>query len=97
MPCPKCENKVTKRTEEDKKAIITRLNRISGQINGIKGMVESDRYCDDILIQIAAIDKSIKSLASLILEKHLHSCVISAIKGGDESSLDEIVSLFKRF
>jgi CsoR family transcriptional regulator, copper-sensing transcriptional repressor len=60
-------------------------------------MVDEDRYCDDILIQLAAIDKSVKSLANVILENHMHSCVIDNIKNGNYEVIDEVVDLFKRF
>lgn len=89
--------KTTKRSEENKKDLQIRLNRIVGQVEGIKKMVEDDRYCADILIQLAAIDKSIKSLSSIILEYHMHSCLVDAIKSGDEAKIDEVVDLFKRF
>lgn len=87
----------TKRSAEIKKDLQIRLNRILGQVEGIKKMVEDDRYCADVLIQLAAIDKSIKSLSSIILEYHMHSCVTDAIKSGDESKIDEVIDLFKRF
>ena len=96
MECENCK-RVKERDLEEKKLINNRLNRINGQINGIKKMVEEDRYCDDILIQLSAIDKSIKSLANVILESHLHSCVLENIKKGNTQVLDEIVDLFKRF
>lgn len=95
MDC--CNNKTTIRNDEDKKAIITRLNKIEGQIRGIRNMINEDRYCDDVLIQLSAIDKSIKSLANLILEKHMKSCVKENILNGNDTVLDEIVDLFKRF
>lgn len=95
MDC--CSNKTTLRSDDDKKTIISRLNRIEGQIRGISNMINDDRYCDDILIQLSAIDKSIKSLANLILEKHMKSCVKENILNGDDTVLDEIVDLFKRF
>ena len=98
MGCSNCENtKQTKRNEEDKKTLISRINRLSGQMTGVKKMIEDDRYCGDILIQLSAIDKSIKSLASLILNKHMHSCVVKSIKEGDETTIDEVAELFKRF
>ncbi|MCI9182327.1 MAG: metal-sensing transcriptional repressor [Acholeplasmatales bacterium] len=87
----------TYRTEEEKRSITNRLNRIEGQIRGINRMILEDRYCDEILIQLSAIDKSIKSLANCILEKHMKSCVKENIIKGNESVLDEIVDLFKRF
>lgn len=92
-----CEAKVKNRSIEEKKVITTRLNKIIGQMNGIKNMVEEDRYCDDILIQLSAIDKSIKSLANLILDNHMHTCLIENIKEDNYEVIDEIVDLFKRF
>ena len=91
-----CEKKKI-RSEEDKKALINRINRITGQMNGVKRMIEEDRYCDDVLIQLAAIEKSIKSLATVILEDHMKTCLVSSIQNGDTSVVDEIVDLFKRF
>lgn len=95
--CNKENNKIKIRTEDEKKAIITRINKITGQMNGIKEMILNDRYCDDVLIQLSAIDKSIKSLANLILDKHMHSCLIENIQSGNLEVIDEIVDLFKRF
>ena len=92
-----CEEKKVIRSEEDKKNLINRINRILGQVDGVKKMIENDRYCPDILIQLASIEKSIKSLSSIILDNHMHSCVIKGIKEGDESKIDEIIDLFRRF
>ena len=93
-----CGNQRKKlRPVEEKRAIENRLSRIGGQINGIKAMVEEDRYCGDILIQLAAIDKSVKSLAGVLLERHLHSCLVEDIQNGKSESVDEIIELFKRF
>ncbi len=97
MACKNCNENKTIRSEEDKKKLISRLNRISGQIEGIKKMVDDDRYCADILIQLSAADKAIKSLASIVLDNHMHSCVVNSIKEGDSSKVDEIVDLFRRF
>lgn len=85
------------RSGEEKKRIVSRINRIAGQLNGIKKMVEEDRYCDDVLIQLSAVDKSVKSLANLILEDHMHSCLIENIERGNYEVVDEIVDLFRRF
>ena len=95
--CCNRETRTTVRTEEEKKAIQTRLNRIAGQIGGIGRMVEEDRYCDDILIQLSAVDKAVKSLASYILDAHVHGCLIRDIREGKTEVVDEIVDLFKRF
>lgn len=95
MECKNCLKK--ERTESEKKLIDNHLNRIIGQLNGIKKMVEDDRYCNDILIQIAAIDKSVKGLAYKVLDEHLHTCVVDSIKKGDTQVVDEILELFERF
>ncbi len=94
MEC--CNHKITIRDEEEKKNLLNRIARINGQINGIKNMIEENRYCEDILIQLVAIEKAIKSLQSLILERHLKTCVSKAIKEGDEEIINEVIELFKR-
>lgn len=96
MECCKPEKK-TYRSEEDRKVLTNRLNRIEGQIRGIVNMIQDDRYCDEILIQLSAIDKSIKSFANLMLDKHIKTCVKENILIGNDDVLDEIVDLFKRF
>lgn len=92
-----CCNKKTKRSLEEKKLITNRLNRISGQINGINKMVENDAYCNDILVQLTAVKNSVKSLSTYILENHLYTCVPKDLENGDFDTIDELISLFKRF
>ncbi len=92
-----CCNKKTKRGPDEKKLIINRLNRISGQINGITKMVENDAYCNDVLVQLSAVKNSVKSLSSHILENHLYTCVTRDLENGDLDAIDELISLFKRF
>ena len=89
--------KTKNRSKDEKDLITTRINKIVGQLNGVKKMIEEDRYCDDVLIQLSAIDKSVKSLANLILDNHMHSCLIENIKNGNYEVVDEIVDLFWRF
>lgn len=89
--------KKTYRTEDEKRQLIHRLNRISGQVEGIKRMIEDDRYCDDILTQLSAIDKAVKSLSSLILEKHLYSCIKKEVAEGNLEVVDEVMQLFRRY
>lgn len=89
--------KKTKRSDEDKNKLVTRINKLIGQMNGIKKMIEDDRYCDDILIQLSAIDKSIKSLANVILDNHMHTCLIENIENGNYEVINKIIDLFKRF
>ena len=93
----KCCNKITKRSAEEKKLIINRLNRIAGQVNGITKMVENDVYCNDILVQLSAVKNSVKSLSTHILENHLYMCVPEALENGELDTIDELISLFKRF
>ena len=87
--------KKTKRNEEEKKQLLIRINRIDGQLAGIKKMIEEDKYCNDILIQIVAAEKSLKSLANLMFENHIYRCISDDIKS--EEIIDELTSLFKRF
>ena len=89
------KKKSTPRDEESKKAIVSRINKIVGQMNGVKKMIEEDRYCDDVLIQLSAIDKSIKSLANIILDDHMHSCLIENIKNGIVEKITAAVDTVK--
>ena len=92
-----CCKKKTKRGADEKKLIINRLNRIGGQINGISKMIENDAYCNDILVQLSAVKNSVKSLSTHILENHLYMCVPEALENGELDTIDELISLFKRF
>lgn len=95
--CPHCErNKKNPRDESLINNLNKRLNRISGQINGINKMINDNRYCNDILIQLAAIEKALKEVGYIILQDHLHSCVVDDIKNNDFSSLDESIKIFKK-
>lgn len=92
-----CEIKSKIRAEEDKKILYSRLNKLEGQIRGIKKMIEEDRYCNDILIQLSAVNNAVKSTANLILENHMKTCVVENIQAGNEDVIGEILQLFKRF
>lgn len=89
--------KKTKRNTEEKKQLLNRINRISGQVTGIKKMLEDDDYCNDILIQIIAAEKSLKSLANIMFENHIYRCVSNDLEKGNMEVIDELTSLFKRF
>lgn len=91
------ENKKTCRSEAEKKELTVRLAKLSGQINGIKKMVEEDRYCTDILIQLSAVDKAIKSLANVMINRHIHTCLVRDIKLDKEDTVDELFDLIKMF
>ena len=97
MENKKCCDKKTPRTENEKKLLNNRLNRIEGQIKGVKKMISEDAYCNDVLVQLSAIENSVKSLSNLMLEKHLYTCIACDLENGKIDTIDEIVSLFKRF
>lgn len=92
-----CTARTKIRTAEEKHTLEARINRIIGQLNGIKNMINENRYCDDILIQLSAVDKSVKSLANVILDTHMRTCIVENIKADKLDVIDEIVDLFKRF
>lgn len=77
--------------ESVKKNLTTRLNRIEGQIRGIKGMIDKDVYCDDVITQISATQSALNSVASILLEGHLKGCVVNRLTEGDDEILDELV------
>ena len=77
--------------EHVKKNLTVRLNRIEGQIRGIKGMVEKDVYCDDIITQISATQSALNSVAKILLEGHLKGCVVDRLAEGDGEVLDELL------
>ena len=93
--CNKTKNKP--RTESEKKALRSRVNRIAGQLTGINKMIDEDRYCDDVLTQLSAIDKAVRSLMTIILEDHMRTCITENILNGNGDAVDEVVELFRRF
>ena len=91
--CPHCESchKTKARTDGEYKKLINRLNRISGQINGIKKMVENSAYCTDILVQVAAANAALNSFSKELLAEHIRTCVADNIKNGNNEVIDELV------
>ena len=88
--------KMTNRNEEEKKKLINRLNRIEGQIRGIRGMIEKDAYCNDILIQSAAASAAINAFNKELLCSHIKNCVTRDIRNGDDQVIDELMeTLYK--
>ncbi|GEK29857.1 hypothetical protein KZO01_01660 [Kurthia zopfii] len=85
------EERKSHHPEHVKKNLTTRLNRIEGQIRGIKGMVENDVYCDDIITQLSATQSALNSVAKVLFEGHLKGCVKTRLAEGDEEILDELV------
>lgn len=93
--CPACA-KMTVRTDEQKKKLMNRLNRLEGQVRGVKKMIENDAYCNDILIQSAAIAAAVDAFSREVLRAHLHSCVIRDIREGRDEVADELMETLER-
>ena len=91
-----CSCKTKERSEQEYKDLIHRLNRIEGQVRGIKGMVEKDAYCTDILVQSAAVNAALSSFNRVLLENHIKSCVIRDIREGKEETVDELLVTLKK-
>lgn len=83
--------KKTERAEKDKKKLVNRLSRIEGQIRGIKKMIENDAYCNDVLIQSAAVGAAINAFNRELLSNHIHSCVVRDIREGKDEVVDELM------
>ena len=92
--CPQC--KKDPRSEELVMNIQTRLKKISGQINGVSKMIDENRYCGDVLIQIAAIESALKEVGYIVLKDHMLTCVTDDIKNDDFSSLEEAIEITKK-
>lgn len=93
--CPCCQ-KTTLRTEEERKKLIHRLNRIEGQIRGIKKMVERNAYCPDILIQSAAVNAAINSFNKNLISNHLRNCVSRDLQAGKTEVIDELAAVLQK-
>jgi DNA-binding FrmR family transcriptional regulator len=98
-----CENnninaKMVPRTEEEIESIIKRLKRIEGQVRGVQKMVEDNRYCIDVLVQISAIQAALNKVGLNLLERHVNHCVSKAIREGNgEESIRELMDVIKQF
>lgn len=95
--CCCCEEmRHTARGEEERKALMNRLNRIEGQIRGIKKMLENDAYCIDILTQVAAANAAMNSVSKLLLSQHIKNCVVKDVQEGSSEKLDELVKTLEK-
>ncbi|MEG0014985.1 MAG: metal-sensing transcriptional repressor [Gordonibacter sp.] len=74
-----------------------RLNRAIGQLNGVKAMIDDNRYCGDVLTQLAAAESAVRSVSALVLQNHLETCVSDQIMQGEKGSIEEVMKLIKRF
>ena len=95
-PCCSCHQKATPREETELKQLKNRLNRIVGQLNGIGRMLEENRYCGDILTQVAAVESALQAFGYLILQDHMETCVVEEIRKGNTAIVDEAVELMKK-
>ena len=89
--CKECCHKTKERSEKEYKDMMNRLSRIEGQIRGIKGMVEKNAYCPEILIQVAAANAALNSFNKLLLANHIRTCVAEDIRNGRDETIDELV------
>lgn len=94
--CCACTRKKT-RTEEDKRAMINRLNRIEGQIRGIRSMVEKDAYCPDVLTQASAASAALNGFAKVLLSEHIRTCVAEDVRNGNDDTLEELLNTLQKW
>lgn len=94
--CAACGAKTTQRTSDEKKTLTNRLSRIEGQIRGLKGMLEKDAYCTDILTQSAAVTAAMNSFNKELLASHIRGCVARDIREGKDEVIDELVALLQK-
>jgi len=85
------------RTEKEQVRILNKLKKIEGQVRGIQHMLEQDRYCIDILIQVQAARAALTNVGLTILEDHAKGCVVNAVQRGDAASIDELIDAAKKF
>lgn len=89
-------HKTKERTEEEYKQLIHRLNRIEGQIRGIRGMVEKSVYCTDILMQTAAVTAALNAFSRELLGNHIRTCVMQDIRDGKDETIDELMTILQK-
>ena len=91
-----CEKKQRHRDESEYKSLMNRLNRIEGQVRGIKSMLEKDAYCTDILIQVSAVNAALNSFNSQLLSNHISSCVAENLRNGNDEVIDELLTTLQK-
>ena len=91
-----CRKKAVPRDEAVRKALIPRLNRIEGQIRGVRGMVENEIYCNDILIQCAAVSAALNAFQRELLADHIRSCVADELRAGKDEVVDELLETIQK-
>ncbi len=91
-----CTHKTKERSGEEYKSLVNRLNRIEGQIRGIRGMVEKDAYCTDILVQVSAVNAALNAFNKELLSNHIKTCVAQDIRNGKDETVDELVATLQK-
>ena len=91
-----CCHKTKIRPEDEYKGLIHRLNRIEGQIRGIRGMVEKSAYCTDILVQVSAVNAALNAFSRELLSEHIRTCVAQDIRDGKDETIDELISTLQK-
>ena len=94
--CCACGRKKV-RSDEEKKLLINRLNRIEGQIRGLRAMVEKDAYCPDILTQASAASAALGGFARALLLEHIRTCVAEDVRNGSDETLDELLETLQKW
>ena len=94
--CCRCSQRKKERSPEEYKKLIHRLNRIEGQIRGIRSMVESGAYCPDILVQAAAVNAAVNAFNKELLAAHIRTCVAEDIRAGRDETIDELVATIQK-
>lgn len=91
-----CHTKHTPRSESQQKQLQNRLSRMIGQLNGISRMLQENRYCGDILTQVAAVESALQSFGYIVLKEHLNTCVVEEVRSGNEEIMEEVIELVKK-
>lgn len=91
-----CSHKTKMRSEEEQKRLLNRLNRIEGQIRGIKGMIERNAYCTDVMVQTAAVSAALSSFNKELLSAHIRTCVANDIRNGNDEVIDELLGVLQK-
>ena len=92
-----CRRKETPRGDDFQANLQKRLNRAIGQLGGVKAMIDDNRYCGDVLLQLSAAERAVHRVSELILENHLHTCVIEQVRQGNDEIVDEAMDLIRKF
>ena len=94
--CP-CRHKSTPRSMELQADMQKRLNRAIGQLTGVKAMIEDNRYCGDVLTQLAAAESAVRRVSEMVLAGHMRTCVVEEVRAGNDEVIDEVMALMRRF